>query len=111
MRKLELATLGFRIKHLNLLSHGGVLFLIYPGRLQPLQFLISIPVVNNFCKWYRFIYKKKHLENVGTRALERNLSSEKNSFYFQIGSGSEKMDQIQKNDYIKALSKAPQKIF
>ena len=35
---LELATLGFREKHLNLLSHGGVLFLINPGMLQPLHY-------------------------------------------------------------------------
>ena len=34
---LDLATLGFRDKHLNLLSRGGVLFLIKPGMLQPLQ--------------------------------------------------------------------------
>ena len=30
-RGLELATLVFRVKHLNLLSHGGVLFLVNPG--------------------------------------------------------------------------------
>ena len=35
---LELTTLGFREKHLNLPSHGDVLFLINPGMLQPLQF-------------------------------------------------------------------------
>ena len=35
--RLEIATLGLREKHVNLLSHGGVLFLLNPGRLQPLQ--------------------------------------------------------------------------
>ena len=33
VRGLDLATLGLRGKHLNLLSHGGVLILINPGRL------------------------------------------------------------------------------
>ena len=37
---LELATLGIREKHLNLLSHGGVLFLINPGMLQPLHNIV-----------------------------------------------------------------------
>ena len=32
--------LGFREKHLYLLSHGGALFLINPGIIDPLQMII-----------------------------------------------------------------------
>ena len=42
-RWLDLTTLGSRTKHLNLLSHGGVLFLINPGTIIRYTIIVTDP--------------------------------------------------------------------